>query len=405
LKVLAGVLAALAVAIPSASIADPPIQMFILAGQSNMVGRALPVSEGTGVTSNLMLFRDGVWQAAADPLGPADSLSSGVGPGMTFGVGALGHEPPGTTVGLIMCAQGSTSIADWKPGKSTYNACKSAVRAAGGVVAGIVFLQGESEAQIENGGSRWKSGFNKVEAGFENDFGPVPFVLGQIGTLDHHFAYQQDVRDEQAAADVRFAQVTLVTTTDLAVGSDGVHFTVDSEKTIGTRFADVWFALQQLFPTVSDASPDSGFPGTSVTITGTQFVDVSSVSFGRVGATYTVDSPTQITAIVPDGGITGLVRVTTPYGTVAGPLFAVLPEIDSFSPASGQVGTKVVVTGKALAGATSVTVNGVSAVKFKNTSAKQIKVTVPDGATSGPIAVTTAGGTAVSAGTFTVLPG
>jgi uncharacterized protein (TIGR03437 family) len=66
------------------------------------------------------------------------------------------------------------------------------------------------------------------------------------------------------------------------------------------------------------------------------------------------------------------------------------------------VGTLVTVTGTALEGATSVTIDGVVAAISKDTATK-IKVTVPSGATSGTIEVTTPRGTGINATTFTVL--
>src|SRR5207302_540108 len=78
------------------------------------------------------------------------------------------------------------------------------------------------------------------------------------------------------------------------------------------------------------------------------------------------------------------------------------PTITSFTPASGPVGTTVAVSGTNFAGATPVTFNGVSAT-FTVNSATSIQATVPAGATTGPITVTTPGGTATSASSFTVI--
>ena len=58
-------------------------------------------------------------------------------------------------------------------------------------------------------------------------------------------------------------------------------------------------------------------------------------------------------------------------------------------------------TGTNLIGTSKVTFNGLAA-SFSVTSATQITATVPTGATSGPITVTTPGGTATSAASFTV---
>jgi subtilisin-like proprotein convertase family protein len=77
------------------------------------------------------------------------------------------------------------------------------------------------------------------------------------------------------------------------------------------------------------------------------------------------------------------------------------PTITSFTPTSGPPGTSVTITGTNLTGATSVTFGGALAT-FTVDSATQITATVPSNAVTGPIAVTTAGGTATSSTSFTV---
>ena len=69
-------------------------------------------------------------------------------------------------------------------------------------------------------------------------------------------------------------------------------------------------------PTISGFSPTSGPVGTSVTITGSAFSGATAVTFNSVNAaSFTVNSATQITSIVPTGATTGKVAVTTPGGT------------------------------------------------------------------------------------------
>jgi len=79
------------------------------------------------------------------------------------------------------------------------------------------------------------------------------------------------------------------------------------------------------------------------------------------------------------------------------------PSIAGFTPASGAVGTKVVVSGAYYVGATAVTFNGVSA-GFVVNAAGVISAIVPEGASSGPIQVTNLGGTVASQNDFTVTP-
>jgi hypothetical protein len=74
-------------------------------------------------------------------------------------------------------------------------------------------------------------------------------------------------------------------------------------------------------PTVTSVSPGTGGVGTSVSISGTNFIAVSAVQFGGVNASsYTVNSENSITATVPAAPSgTGIVNVTvtTTVGTSA----------------------------------------------------------------------------------------
>ncbi|MFY9558718.1 MAG: choice-of-anchor tandem repeat GloVer-containing protein [Terriglobales bacterium] len=80
----------------------------------------------------------------------------------------------------------------------------------------------------------------------------------------------------------------------------------------------------KVVPMVKSFSPTSGPVGTQVTITGSGFTGASKVTFGGVKATtYTVDSGTQITAIVPTGAVTGKIAVTTTGGTASKGIFVV----------------------------------------------------------------------------------
>ena len=69
-------------------------------------------------------------------------------------------------------------------------------------------------------------------------------------------------------------------------------------------------------PTITSFTPTSGTTGTSITISGTNFIGATAVSFGGIAAqSFIVNSATSITAIVA-GGASGNVSVTTPGGTV-----------------------------------------------------------------------------------------
>jgi hypothetical protein len=68
------------------------------------------------------------------------------------------------------------------------------------------------------------------------------------------------------------------------------------------------------------------------------------------------------------------------------------------------VGTSVVITGESLTGTSAVAFGGVAATSFTVNSDTQITASVPTGANMGLIAVSTQGGYAQSATSFTVTP-
>jgi PKD repeat protein len=78
-----------------------------------------------------------------------------------------------------------------------------------------------------------------------------------------------------------------------------------------------------------------------------------------------------------------------------------VPSISGFSPSSGITGSTVTINGSNLASASKVTFNGLAAT-ISSDAATQIKAVVPNGASTGPIKVTTAGATATSSASFTV---
>ena len=160
-------------------------------------------------------------------------------------------------------------------------------------------------------------------------------------------------------------------------------------------------------PTLTNIAPASGNAGTSVQLTGTNFVNgASTVSFnGSASNNVIVWSATSATAAAPLGVTTGNVTITTPDGTSNGQLFTVTapPVITNFTPQTGPVGTSVTITGTNLTGTTSVVfASGVSAATFAVVNSTTVTVTVPVGAVTGTFELFTPFGSAVSPQPFTV---
>jgi hypothetical protein len=172
----------------------------------------------------------------------------------------------------------------------------------------------------------------------------------------------------------------------------------------GTATSGSDFTVTVPAPTVSSFTPASGAVGTVVTVNGTNMATASAVSFGGVATAPTSVSATQVKAAVPAGARTGQIGVTNPGGTGLGvATFKVLPKLTSFAPASAAAGADVTIAGSGFTDVSAVKFNGVAA-SFTADSDHQITATVPAAATSGKLSVVTAGGTATSLTSFSVVP-
>lgn len=143
----------------------------------------------------------------------------------------------------------------------------------------------------------------------------------------------------------------------------------------GTSYgSEISFTTTALAPTVTGISPTSGptTGGTTVTITGTNFTGATAVKFGTTAASsFTVNSPTQITATSPVG-VAGAVDITviTAGGTSA------VSSVDKFTyntatnitvnSIAGGLSTAITAAGGNLSTITSLTITGtIDARDFK----------------------------------------
>ncbi|MBC7946863.1 MAG: VCBS repeat-containing protein [Chitinophagaceae bacterium] len=145
-------------------------------------------------------------------------------------------------------------------------------------------------------------------------------------------------------------------------------------------------------PTISSFTPSNGGIGTSVSITGTNFIAVSTVSIGGVAvSSFTVNSGTSITAIVAEGA-SGSVAVTTPGGiAISTSAFDFPPPtITSFTPDSGPAGTSITITGTNFRSDPSGNIVFFGAVRGTVVASTTTSLTmvVPGGTTMKPVSVT-----------------
>ena len=178
-------------------------------------------------------------------------------------------------------------------------------------------------------------------------------------------------------------------------------------------------------PTVTAISPISGpaTGGNTVTITGTNFVDVTGIDFGGENptTTFSVINPTTIVATAPSGAL-GTIDVNVfnvADGSGASPAdnytytSPPVPTVSGVSPASGPTtgGTTVTITGTGLSSATSVDFGpGNTSQNFTVSNPTTITAVVPSGALgTADVTVTTSEGTSSTSAadqfTYTAPPG
>jgi uncharacterized repeat protein (TIGR03803 family) len=112
------------------------------------------------------------------------------------------------------------------------------------------------------------------------------------------------------AANFTSVSKTEITTT-VPVGASTGTLTVTTAS--GSLLSNAPFRVT---PQITAFSPSSGPVGTPVTVTGASFTQTRRVTFGGTEATsFTINSDTELTAILPAGAITGTIHVGTPGGT------------------------------------------------------------------------------------------
>lgn len=237
--------------------------LFILAGQSNMVGWS-PIPEGEPTDTRIYVFgKDYRWRIADHPIEDAsnqvdmvsENLLAGFGPAMDFAFASL-EQRPDIVIGLIPCAKNSSGIIQWQrdlSDQSLYGSCLKRIGAASsmGEVAGILFFQGETDAadplqypDPPPHAAEWSELFTAFITDLRNDLNQpdLPVVFAQIGSTWAPNAYPNWDLVMQQQASLQLPNSAMITTADLPL-QDGIHFTTDSYRIIGRRFANAYWDL------------------------------------------------------------------------------------------------------------------------------------------------------------------
>ncbi|MGC3991184.1 MAG: sialate O-acetylesterase [Chthoniobacteraceae bacterium] len=226
--------------------------IYLLMGQSNMAGR--DTSKLDAQVDNpqiLMLDAAGQWVVARDPMFPVQGRTKpGAGPGIPFAAEMLKANPK-VTIGLVPLAVGGSGLKHWEKNGDYYVRTLVAARAVAGVgtISGVLWHQGETDATKQATADTYEARLTKMFGDLRQDLGQpeLPIVVGQIGGF-------LDPKREPAAETVRAAikhlptvvpRVGFADSDGLTDKGDKLHFTADSQKEMGARFAKAMQALQK----------------------------------------------------------------------------------------------------------------------------------------------------------------
>ncbi len=230
---------------------------FLLIGQSNMAGRGFIDEAMPWDNSRLWVLRNGRWQRAYRPLN-GDRPFSGVCLAESFAQKYA--ETYDVEVGIIPCADGGTSLDQWKVGGLLYDHAVAQARLAQrtSTIAGVLWHQGEADCNP----ALYPTYAERLEPIFEafrRDLGlaDVPFLLGGLGAyladcaLDDHLKNYAQVN----AALERFAashdRAGYVSAEGLTPNPDVLHFNAKSLHEFGLRYFTVFEKLRdpnKVFP-------------------------------------------------------------------------------------------------------------------------------------------------------------
>ncbi len=259
--------------------------LWVLAGQSNMEGHGdlIDVQQSSPLVHSFDMADR--WQIAEEPLHTLvnavdpvhwplnaqriperytgeqleqyiTSRKKGAGPGLPFAVEMV--QRTGIPIGLIPCAHEGTSMDQWRPdlkareGESLYGSMYRRVQAAGGQVKGVLWYQGESDANAKSAPlflGRFEAFVNSVRADFKQP--DLPFYFVQISRhIDrNNIAEWNKVQLAQLRAEKELPHTGMVAAVDLQM--DGaIHVGTQDLKRLGRRLADL--ACHDLFPRVKN---------------------------------------------------------------------------------------------------------------------------------------------------------
>lgn len=221
--------------------------IFLLAGQSNAVGRA---SIRSGIDDDYTALGSRVFQygynaqsisAATNPLDNVDEGAGTTGFWLGFARDHIANIGATDQIIIVCGAEGDTGFAlnDWNPGNSLYesvitrvNAC---IAAQSGVFSGVLWAQGAGDIGNASYLTQLTAMYNDMVSRISGMTSSTPFLAASIGA--HGVSGREDVNAKISQFCTNIAAAVYIDCEDLPVLVDGVHWTAAGLETAGQRYA------------------------------------------------------------------------------------------------------------------------------------------------------------------------
>ena len=228
------------------------IHSFLLIGQSNAAGRgylheAEPLETCDG---RLLVARNGLWLKMFRPVNP-DRKFSGTCLAETFAK-AYAEANPDIQVGIVPCADGGTTIAQWQPGEILFDNAVNCARLAmrSSYLAGILWHQGEGDCQPDRYpiyGQQLQNVINGLRSSLDRQ--DLPVLVGGLGDFlkyrkeaEHLENYEKINAALQKVAEVD-TYCAYVPAHGLSANPDNLHFSAASLSEFGYRYFEAYNSL------------------------------------------------------------------------------------------------------------------------------------------------------------------
>lgn len=244
-------------------------QIYLLMGQSNMVGRDTGTLDAQVDNPRVLaLNSDGKWVVAREPIhAQVGRIPGGMGPGNPFALEMLKGDPK-ATIGLVPCAVGGTPLSRWVKGGDLYEKAVSQAKVAAqsGAIAGMLWHQGESDTTDEKNAQTYEARLAKMFKDLREDLKTpdMPIVVGQLGEFltTEKYPYVETVRGTLKKMPEVVANTGFADANGLGDKGDQLHFNAAGATEFGKRYAAAMQKLARVGTTATRSG--AGLPSASI---------------------------------------------------------------------------------------------------------------------------------------------